>query len=228
MCGPVGAWRLPAPFVAWDARIPLILSPHGRPLDDAATDGNDWLRGRGLGLARAEQVSRITLSVLFALVLTPSAEAGSAGSLGVTFSPIGAWAATRVGTGLTAGLSAGLDWDYHRRGAWTSMGGHIASSLAFTEATPLRVRWGAPGESLRPFIGIGASILLPWLDSRGTGTEWVLRLGGEASAGVEVPLGTVLFLATEGRYQNFSAVADPLSSHRQEIVSAYLGVGCKL
>jgi hypothetical protein len=191
---------------------------------------------KGPGIARIQRVSHLALSVLLAGALAPTAHAqhetragaGNSRSLAVTFSPVGAWVATRVATGLTAGLGAGVDWEYHRPGAWTSMGGHVASSALFTEATPLRVRWGSPSESLRPFVGLGASILLPWLDARGAGMEWVLRLGGEASAGVEVPLGESLLLVTEGRYQNFSAGADPLSPHRQEIVSAYLGVGCKL
>ena len=174
-------------------------------------------------------MSRLALSVLLvACALVPTAEAGDSKSLEVTISPVGAWAATRVGTGLSAGWSVGVDWDYRRTGAWTSMGGHIASSLAFTEATPLRVRWGGPGESVRPFVGIGPSILLQWIANQSAGTESALRLGGEASAGVDVALNHAIFLAAEARYQNFSASTDPLSPHRQELVSAYLGVGCKL
>src|SRR5919197_2098643 len=111
--------------------------------------------------------------------------------------PVGAWAATRVGTGLSAGLSVGIDWDYRRTGAWTSMGGHVASSLAFTEATPLRARWGGPSETVRPFVGIGPSILLQWIADQTGRTESALRLGGEASAGVDVALNPAIFPAAE-------------------------------
>jgi hypothetical protein len=174
-------------------------------------------------------VSRLALSVFLVGALAPTpAAASDFRSLGVTLSPVGAWAATRVGAGLTAGLSAGVDWDYRREGAWTSMGGHVASSVIFSEATPVRVRWGLPDGPARPFVGVGASILLPWVDARRARADASLRLGGEASGGVDLPLGSVWFLAAEGRYQNFSADTDPFSSQRQEIVSAYLGMGFRL
>jgi hypothetical protein len=147
----------------------------------------------------------------------------------VAVSPVGVWAATRVGASLTAGYSAGLDWDYRREGAWTSMGGHLASSALFVEGTPLRVRWGPVMEPIRPFVGVGTSFLLPWVDSsEGARADAALRLGAEVSAGIDVQLNRFVYFAGEGRYQNFSASADPFSAQRQEIVSAYLGVGFRL
>jgi hypothetical protein len=53
-------------------------------------------------------------------------------------------------------------------------------------------------------------------------------MGAEVSAGVDVRINRVVYLAGEGRYQNFSANADVFSAHRQEIVSGYLGVGFRL
>lgn len=144
-------------------------------------------------------------------------------------SPVGLWAATRVGASLTAGYGAGLDWDYRREGDWASMGGHLASSRLFMEATPLRVRYGPVLEPFRPFVGLGASFLLPWVDSsEGARADASLRLGGEVSAGVDVTLTRMVYLSGEGRYQNFSANTDVFSSHRQELVSGYLGVGFRL
>ena len=168
------------------------------------------------------------ISALFGALAAP-ARAENARSFGLAVSPVGVWAATRVGTGLTAGYGAGLDWNYRREGDWASMGGHLASSAVFLEATPLRVRVGPVLEPFRPFVGVGASFLLPWGDSsQGPRADASLRLGGEVSAGVDVAINRVVYLSGEGRYQNFSASADPFYLHRQEIVSGYLGVGFRL
>lgn len=174
-------------------------------------------------------MSRLPIALVLVGALSPAAWADVSKGLGVTVSPVGVWAATRVATGLTAGYGAGVDWDYRREGAWTSMGGHLASSALFLEGTPVRVRVGPPLEVARPFVGLGVSFLLPWVhSSEGARADAALRMGAEVSAGVDVPLGNVLYLAGEGRYQNFAASADVLSAHRQEIVSGYLGVGFRL
>ena len=168
------------------------------------------------------------LPALLAALATP-ARADPPKSFGLAVSPVGVWAATRVGDGLTAGYSMGLDWDYRRQGDWLSMGGHLASSALFMEATPLRVRWGPAVEPVRPFVGVGTSFLLPWVHSpEAARADAALRLGAEVSAGVDVTINRVVYLAGEGRYQNFSASADLFSAHRQEIVSGYLGVGFRL
>ena len=168
------------------------------------------------------------LSAFLAALATP-ARAENPKSFGLAVSPVGVWAATRIRDGLTSGYSAGLDWDYRREGDWASMGGHLASSALFTEATPLRVRWGPVVEPFRPFVGVGTSFLLPWVHSaEGARADAALRMGAEVSAGVDVRINRVVYLAGEGRYQNFSANADVFSAHRQEIVSGYLGVGFRL
>ena len=174
-------------------------------------------------------MNRLALvSALLGALATP-ARADAPRSLGLAVSPVGVWAATRVGAGLTAGYSAGLEWDYRRDGDWASMGGHLASSAVFLEATPFRVRCGSLLEPVRPFVGVGASFLLPWVNSsQPAPADASLRLGGEVSAGVEVAINRVVYLSGEGRYQNFSADADVFSVHRQEIVSCYLGVGFRL
>lgn len=175
-------------------------------------------------------MSRFALSLLLLGVMAPAAQAeGKVRSLGVTVSPVGAFAVTRMAEGLSSGMSASFDWDYRKQGVWASMGGHVASSHLFTEATPVRVRVGLPTGTVRPWVGVGASMLFPWADGPGTppGAP-ALRLGGELSAGMQVTLSHALFVAAEGRYQNFSLDADPLASARQELASAYLGLGFQL
>ena len=175
-------------------------------------------------------VNRLAVvSALLTALAIPAAHAEGSRSLGLAVAPVGLWAATRVGAGLTAGYGAGLDWDYRREGEWASMGGHLASSAVFLEATPLRVRCGPVLEPFRPFVGLGASFLLPWVDSTvGARADASLRLGGEVSAGLDVTINRLLYVSGEGRYQNFSASADVFSAHRQEIISGYLGVGFRL
>lgn len=175
-------------------------------------------------------MSRLALSLLLLGAMAPAAQAeGKARSLGVTVSPLGAFAVTRMSEGVTSGMSGSFDWDYRKRGVWASMGGHVASSALFTEATPVRVRIGVPDGAVRPWIGLGASMLFPWAEGPGTPPGAPsLRLGGELSAGLQVDVSRALFVAAEGRYQNFSLESDPAASARQELASAYLGVGFQL
>lgn len=173
-------------------------------------------------------MSRLALSLLLLMAMAPTAQAEGKRSLGVTVSPLGAYAVTRMHDGgVLTGLSGGIDWDYRKDAAWTSMGGHVASSALFTEATPLRVRVGPRWGRLHPYIGAGMSLLLAH-DPSAQPRASVLRLGAEASAGASVRITPAVYMAAEGRYQNFSLQADPLSSARQELFSAYLGVGFRL
>jgi hypothetical protein len=55
-----------------------------------------------------------------------------------------------------------------------------------------------------------------------------LLVGAELSGGVGVELGQGFFLSTEARYQSFSTQGDPLSGDRQELGSAFLGLGLHL
>ena len=174
-------------------------------------------------------MSRFALSLLLLGAMAPAAHAEGTRSLGVTVSP-GAYAVTRVRSGVATGISGSIDWEYRAAGAWTSWGGHVASSTVFTEATPFRVRFGPPLKTVKPFVGLGASMLLPWAtqDASSAASTSSLRMGGEVSAGVGVEVTPAVFLSGEGRYQNFSLVADPLSNARQELFSAYLGLGIRL
>lgn len=171
---------------------------------------------------------RFALSLLLLSgAMAPAARAEVTRSLGVTVSPLGAFAVSRMREGVVSGMSGGLDWDFQKDGVWISTGGHVASSVVFTEATPLRLRVGPTLGRFHPFVGVGMSLLLSY-ESVASAVAPSLRIGGELSAGGAWALSEWLFLSAEARYQNFSLLGDPLSSRRQELVSAYGGVGFRL
>jgi hypothetical protein len=55
-----------------------------------------------------------------------------------------------------------------------------------------------------------------------------LRLGFETSAGVDVLVARGWFLCAQGRYQNYSVAPNPFGMEREQVGSAYLGVGFRL
>lgn len=176
-------------------------------------------------LLKDRGMHRLALSLLLLGAMAPTASAEGTRSLGVTVAP-GAYAVTRLERGVATGLSGGIDWDYRSNDAWLSMGGHVASSARFSEATPLRLRIGPPGGRVQPFAGFGLSMLLPWTPPGETAVVAPgLRVGAEVSAGVRMNVTGKVFVASEVRYQNFSLEADPMALARQELVSAYLGLG---
>lgn len=144
--------------------------------------------------------------------------------------PVGAFAATAVQPNAPIfGTALAVDWDFAHEGSLYSLGGHVAQSGVFTEATPLRLRVGPRLGRVRPYLGLGASILLPLVRERADSAT-TLRLGAEASAGADLALGPRLYLASEARLQSFSVdrEAGIFSSERQEVLSAYLGLGVRL
>lgn len=174
---------------------------------------------------------RFALSLLLAsLAMAPAAQAEGTRSLGVTVAPVGAFALGGGASSLT-GYSATLGWSFSRPGEWFSLGGHLATSARFTEATPVTVRITAlPGRRVRPFLGLGASLMIfhpgaeaPWGRS---GDE--LRVGPVAAAGLGADLGRSFFLELEGRYFNYPYADSFLSNRRVQVTSAYLGLGVRL
>ncbi|MGE6760953.1 hypothetical protein ACQKGO_23235 [Corallococcus interemptor] len=168
-----------------------------------------------------------------ALVATP-ALAEPANNLGITVAPLGAYVLQgRTEAERTVGYSAGLGWAYRKPEAVLEVGGHLASSRHLTEVTPMSVRVVPLGDTrVRPFLGVGASLLVPHSRPRPTALDTlgsrVLQVGVELSGGVGVELGQNLFLSAEARYQNFSARGSPFSSERQSLRSTFLGLGMRL
>jgi hypothetical protein len=151
-------------------------------------------------------------------------------SLGLTVAPVGAFLLTGTPKGRLVGYSAGVGWSYRRPNAVAEVGGHVASSRLLTTATPVTVRLTPLRDArVRPYLGVGASLLVPHVETvaRPPASSGLL-VGAELSGGVGVELNQGFFLTTEARYQTFSAQGDPLSSERQELASAWLGVGLHL
>ncbi len=144
--------------------------------------------------------------------------------------PVGAFAATALQPNAPLyGTALAVDWDFAREGSLFSLGGHLAQSSVFTEATPLRVRVGPRLGLFRPWAGVGASLLLP-LARAEEDAALPLRLGGEVSAGAELALGRRFYVGAEARLQSFALDAEDgiFSSERQRVLSTYLGLGVRL
>jgi hypothetical protein len=181
-------------------------------------------------------MNRFALSLSLMLVMAPLAQAEGTRSLGVTVAPVGGFVVSNAarplplnGRGLAAGYSATLSWSFSKEDSRGSVGGHIASSALFTEATPISVRYTPfPNAPVHPFIGVGLSLMVPHPAAALDDGSSPLRLGGEVSGGVGFTLSKRIFLSAEGRYQNFSFTSDPTASRRIELTSAHLGVGFNL
>ncbi|MDY7229264.1 hypothetical protein [Hyalangium rubrum] len=170
-----------------------------------------------------------SLLLLLPWLMTSPAWASSQ-SLGVTVAPAGAFLLTRATEGHVAGYSAALGWSYRRADALVEVGGNITTSQVLTTATPMTVRFTPLRDApFRPFLGLGASLLVPHVRAvSGLATHPGLLVGAELSGGLGVELGGGFFFTSEARYQNFSAQGDPLSGERQEMLSAFLGLGLHL
>ncbi|WP_224365937.1 hypothetical protein [Hyalangium versicolor] len=152
-------------------------------------------------------------------------------SLGLTVAPVGAFMLTGTPKGRLIGYAAEVGWVYRRADALAEVGGHVATSQLLTTATPLAVRFTPLRDSwVRPYLGLGASLLVPHVPSavRPVTSPSSLLVGAEVSGGVGVELRQGFFLATEARYQSFSTGGDPLSGERQALGSAFVGLGLHL
>lgn len=173
---------------------------------------------------------RIALFLLLlpCLLTTPAWAGGQ--SLGLTVAPLGAFLLSGTAHGRVAGYAAEVGWSYRRQDALAEVAGHVASSRFATTATPMAVRFTPLRDGIvRPYVGLGASLLV----SHGLGMARSPRasgllVGAELSGGVGVELGRGFFLSSEARYQSFSTEGDPLSGERQELGSAFLGLGLHL
>ncbi|WP_224241823.1 hypothetical protein [Hyalangium gracile] len=174
---------------------------------------------------------RLVLLVLLIPSLVTSPAWASSQSLGFTVAPVGAFLLTGTPKGRVAGYAAEVGWSYRHADALAEVGGHVASSQFLTTATPVAVRFTPLRDStIRPFVGLGASLLVPHLQSvayQAMASSNML-VGAELSGGVGVELGQGFFLSTEARYQSFSTQGDPLSGERQELGSAFVGVGFRM
>ncbi|MFZ5470263.1 MAG: hypothetical protein ACOZIN_12580 [Myxococcota bacterium] len=175
---------------------------------------------------------RFALSLSLAVwLMAPTAQAEGTRSLGVTVSPVGAFA-MGGGTEPVAGYSATLAWRFRSASSLASVGGHVASSLAFTEATPLSVQlMPFADRAVQPYLGLGASLMVSHPGEyvhalRESGG--VLRVGAQLAAGVGVRLGPKLDLNAEGRYFNYPFAAELFAARRIQVTSAYLGLGFRL
>ena len=187
---------------------------------------------------------------LFAVAMlrtASTAQAEDIRSLGVTVSPVGGYVAVfppspaplgrRALTSAAApppvisnGYSAGVDWAFHNEHSWWFIGGHLSANALETEATVLSIRFcPLPDARVRPYLGAGASVLLPLSALAGASPDGgMLRVGPEVSAGWDLLLTEGWFLSAQGRYQDFPLDDNPFSGMRQKLLSAYLGVGVAL
>lgn len=171
---------------------------------------------------------RLVPFLLPLLLATPAWARGQ--SLGLSVAPLGAFLLTGSSKGRVAGYAAEVGWSYRREDALAEVAGHVASSQVLTTATPLVVRFTPFRDStFRPYVGLGASLLVPHTQAMTHApTSSGLLVGAELSGGVGVELGRGFFLSTEARYQSFSTEGDPLSRERQELSSAFFGMGVHL
>jgi opacity protein-like surface antigen len=174
-------------------------------------------------------VNRVALSLSLLLVTAPTALAEGNRSLGLTFSPVGVFAVGAAG-GVATGYSANLAWNFERGLSRFSMGGHLASSAMFTEATPFSARFTpVPDSRWRPYVGLGVSLVLAHSGQNALGeSAALLRFGGEAMVGVDVAVSGPFFLDLNVRYQAFPFGSGRLPSRQLEIAAAHLGLGVKL
>ncbi|WP_338869745.1 hypothetical protein [Myxococcus stipitatus] len=146
-------------------------------------------------------------------------------SLGVTVFPVGAYVLKDVEGRRGVGYSAGLAWSYRNEDSLLEVGGHVASNRQLTEATPMSLRLTPAGpRRVRPYLGLGLSLMVAHDDAEAR----TLQMGAELCGGVTVELSRKLFVSGELRYQNFSATGSPFSGQRQELSSAFLGLGVHL
>ncbi len=171
---------------------------------------------------------RLVLLLLPFLMASPAWAGGQ--SLGLTVAPLGAFLLTRSSKGRVVGYAAEVGWSYRRADALAEVGGHVASSQVLTTATPMVVRFTPCRDStIRPYVGLGASLLVPHTRAMAhQPTSAGVLVGAELSGGVGVELGRGFFLSTEARYQSFSTEGDPLSGERQALGSAFFGLGVHL
>ncbi|MHB8877998.1 MAG: hypothetical protein ACYC8T_30245 [Myxococcaceae bacterium] len=176
-------------------------------------------------------MNRVALSLSLLLVTAPAAGAEGNRSLGLTVSPVGVFAVGIGGSrGLSTGYSANLAWSFDRGHSPFSVGGHLASCLAFTEATPFSVRFTpTPTRRLQPYVGLGASLIVPHPGQDLLGTNQApIRLGGEFAAGLGLILTEELFLDAQARYQTFPFGGVAGQSRKLDVAAAYLCLGFRL
>lgn len=179
-------------------------------------------------------MNRAALSLsLLLLAMAPTAGAEGTRSLGVTVSPVGAFAigpsfAGHAAYGPSVGYTAGLSWAFQRPTDWAGLGGHVGSSALFTEATPVRVAVAPfPRAVVSPYVAVGLSLLVAHPGTPAA-MDASLRVGPEAAAGAGVSLSAATYLAAEGRLQSFSLGERPFSTERLTLATAFLGVGFRL
>ncbi|QSQ18013.1 hypothetical protein [Myxococcus landrumensis] len=168
---------------------------------------------------------RIPMASLSVLLATQAWAEPPARSLGVTVFPVGAYVLKDAEGERGVGYSAGLAWSYRRELSVLEVGGHVASNRQLTEATPMSLRLTPAGpRRVRPYLGLGLSLMMAHDEE----VARTLQLGMELCGGVTVELSRKLFVSGELRYQNFSSNGSPFAGERQELSSAFLGLGVHL
>lgn len=176
-------------------------------------------------------MSRHALSLsLLLTAMASTAYAEDTRSLGVTFSPVGAYVASNTVRGVASGYSASVGWEFYKPPASISVAGHVATSRILTDATPLCVRWTPRArERISPYIGVGPSFEVAHDGlEEARGGRSLLRLGAEVSAGISADLSESVFGQLEARYQTFSVTPYVFSLSRQDLISGSLGIGFRL
>ncbi len=158
------------------------------------------------------------------LTMAPTAQAEGNRSLGVTVSPLGAFALGPSFERASTGYAATVGWRFWRHSSIAAVGGHVSSGGLFTETTPLSLYLSLwPDSTLAPYVGLGLSLLL---EHPSLAESPRLHHGAELSGGVRATLSERVYLTAEGRHQRFRHASPPVAA--LQLSSAYLGVGVRL